>query len=72
MAAGIHPGHEYTIHYDDGEVEKLDLSAEKFKTLGRKARGDTSRTGTRGNIMEVKEGRDDSRKNSRRRLLYDV
>merc|ERR1719253_692280 len=71
-ATGKHPGHEYTIHYDDGEVERLDLSVERFMIIGRKARGDAERMGKRGNIMVVKEEHGSIRKKSRRRLLLGV
>mmetsp|Transcript_5021 Transcript_5021/g.8245 ORF Transcript_5021/g.8245 Transcript_5021/m.8245 type:complete len:1485 (-) Transcript_5021:2972-7426(-) len=75
QAAEGNPGHMYEINYDDGEIETVDLSKEKFRILGGIKRsnhggnndddGNNTKNVNEGNKMNVHP-------NKRRRILEDT
>jgi len=54
---GQDPGHLYELHYDDGEVETIDLARESFSVIGGK--------------KKKKEPNDDGRNGKRHRILQE-
>jgi len=64
-----HPGYVYEIHYDDGEVETIDLSTERFKIIGGKVKRQPTREDDKKSNA-AKESSNDSTK-KRRRIMED-
>eukprot|EP00984_Skeletonema_dohrnii_P029139 scaffold19498_cov72-Skeletonema_dohrnii-CCMP3373.AAC.3 len=62
------PGHMYTINYEDGEIETVDLSKEKFRIIGGVKR---SSDGTDNTTKAASAKKDANNNNKRRRILED-
>eukprot|EP00579_Thalassiosira_antarctica_P005316 CAMPEP_0201877944 /NCGR_PEP_ID=MMETSP0902-20130614/9223_1 /ASSEMBLY_ACC=CAM_ASM_000551 /TAXON_ID=420261 /ORGANISM="Thalassiosira antarctica, Strain CCMP982" /LENGTH=1501 /DNA_ID=CAMNT_0048405489 /DNA_START=26 /DNA_END=4528 /DNA_ORIENTATION=+ len=70
--AGQHPGHMYTLNYEDGEVETVDLSTEKFRIIGGKKRASddgADAAGSKSNAAANDTNNNDSSSKKRRRIM---